>query len=199
MSTDKIIVYPRGFIGIDTGLIQTKPDQDDFDQLVKNIKYNRHIQPEKSPFNGNPQVDQLVKDYQTGTKLISSFDFREQIITIALTSFGSYSFYEWCKLQNKSPYFTQMHKRFLNDTFSMLEGNPRSINISTWQSLLSFKEANIADIQSEYLFDDFFRANEAIVCRRSFRLSDNISTWCAQVNGFEDLVMTLNILFGSVE
>lgn len=197
MRSDKIVLYPRGFIGFDTGLITDKTSGIDLDAWVKSIKLNKPIMGASSPYKGIPQVDELWKEYQTGINLITNFEFREKILNTALVSFGTKSFYEWCSLQQKNIYFTSLHKKFLNDTFNFLNGNKRSIANTTWQSLLCMKEANLQDAAALFNINDYFRMNEIACYRKSFKLSDTLISWYQQESGVEDLLMTLHILFGT--
>jgi hypothetical protein len=192
-----VVLYPRGFIGFDTGLITDKTVGVDMDDWIKSIKLNKPVMAPVSPYKGIPEVDSLWNQYQTESKFITSFDFREQILKTALTAFGTLSFFDWCNLQNKNVYFTALHKRFLNDTFSFIEEGKRSISIMTWRSLLTMKASTSQDKEEMYLMNQFFRMDSQAFNRRSFRLSDNLVDWCRQENGFEDLLMTTHILFGS--
>lgn len=197
MKSDKVVLYPRGFIGFDTGLITDNTSGINIDEWVKSIKLNKPIMQEVSPYKGIPQVDALWKDYHTGVNFVTAFAFREKILNAALVAFGTFSFYDWCALQQKNIYFTAMHKRFLNDTFNFIETGKRSIANNTWQSLLSMKPANSQDATEEYKFNEFFRMSGPADYRRSFRLSDVLVAWCQQENGIEDMLMTLHILFGT--
>ncbi len=197
MTSNNVVLYPRGFIGFDTGLITDKTSGVDMDSWVKSIKLNKPIMQEVSPYKGIPQVDSLWKEYESGVKFITSFDFREKILKLALISFGTLSFYDWCNLQNKNIYFTALHKKFLNDTFKFIEEGKRSVANTTWQSLLSMKEANSQDSEAVYEMNDFFRMNQGEDYRRSFRLSITLEEWTMKENGFEDLLMTLHLLFGT--
>ena len=192
-----IVLYPRGFIGYDTGLIVDQSTGIDMDDWVKSIKLNKPIMKEVSPYKGIPEVDSLWNESQSGLSFITSFDFREKILKAALSAFGTLSFYDWCNLQNKNIYLTAMHKRFLNDTFSFIEEGKRAMPVSTWGSLLSIKAASSQDREELFLMNEFFRMNQPEFGRKSFRLSDTLVDWCRQENGFEDLLMTTHLIFGS--
>ena len=197
MNSSNIVLYPRGFIGFDTGLITDKTSGVNMDEWVKSIKLNKPIMQEVSPYKGIPQVDALWKEYQSGVSFMTSFDFREKVLKTALIAFGTLSFFDWCNLQNKNIYFTALHKKFLNDTFNFIQTGKRSVANTTWQSLLSMKEATPKDSETPFEINEFFRINEGPNCRRSFRLSDNVNEWVMQENGFEDLLMTVHLLFGT--
>lgn len=197
MTSNNVVLYPRGFIGFDTGLITDKSSGVNMDDWVRSIKLNKPIMQEVSPYKGIPQVDAIWKEYQSGVSFMTSFDFREKVLKTALTAFGTLSFYDWCNLQNKNIYFTALHKKFLNDTFSFIQTGKRSIVNTTWQSLLSMKEAIPKDAETPFDLNDFFRTNEVDYARRSFRLSDILVEWTSKENGFEDLLMTIHLLFGT--
>lgn len=194
---NNIVLYPRGFIGFDTGLITNNTSGIDIDDWIKSIKLNKPVMKEVSPYKGIPEIDSLWNEYQSKTSFITSFDFREKILKNAMVAFGTLSFYDWCNLQNKNIYLTALHKRFLNDTFSFIEEGKRSVSIMTWRSLLEMRVAGSQDKDEDYSMNTFFRMDSQQFNRRSFRLSDNLIDWCRQENGFEDLLMTLHVLFGS--
>lgn len=197
MTSNNIVIYPRGFIGFDTGLVSDKASGVDMAEWFRSIKLNKPILQEASSFKGIPQIDNLWQQYEERIKFITSFEFREDILKTALVCFGTLSFFDWCNLQNKNIYFTSLHKKFLNDTFNFIETGNRSINILSWKSLLSLKEVGPNDTPLEYNINDFFRVSQGEDYRRSFRLADALSEWVSKENGFEDLLLTLNILFGS--
>lgn len=197
MKSNTVVLYPRGFIGFDTGLITDNTSGVNMDDWVKSIKLNKPIMQEISPYKGIPQIDALWKEYQTGVNFVTAFDFREKILKTALLAFGTFSFYDWCKLQQNNIYFTALHKRFLNDTFSFIEGNGRSIANTTWQSLLSMKQANSQDATEKYNINEYFNIGGPPDFVRSFRLADVLVNWSQQENGIEDILMTIHILFGT--
>lgn len=197
MNSSNIVLYPRGFIGFDTGLITDKATGVNMDEWVKSIKLNKPIMEPVSPYKGIPQVDAIWNEYQSGTKLITSFDFRESIIKTALMAFGTQSFFAWCELQTKNIYLTALHRKFLNDTFQFIESGKRSISNTTWQSLIKMREASVQDAEVPYALNEFFRINGPNTAQRSFRTTDIIAQWVTQEEGFDDLLSTIHILFGT--
>lgn len=197
MTNKKLVGYPRGFVGYDTDFVSAASNTNSLDSILTATKLNKTIEQTNKNYSINSQVELVWKTYATGIKK-NPFEMREEIISAALTAFGTSSFYEWCKLQQLSDSFTQMHKRFLNDTFTYLLTGHRTVNIISWQSLIKARELNNFDLETPYEFEKYFKIESSISDRRSFMVSDTIVTWCQQPSGFEDLTYTLHILFGNI-
>lgn len=196
MGKETIIVYPRGFLGYDIGLPVIN-ENNDITKLIAAIRQNKPLAKGSNNLVVNNVIDNLWRQFNQGNRFIKSFAFRQQILEAALTAFGTTSFLEWCELQNDSPYLTEMHKRFLNDTFNFISTGERSINLLNWMSLIKLRELSSSDDSPEYRYADFFDLNQPIHFRREITVKSNIQTWVARRNGFVDLLQTLHILFGN--
>lgn len=189
-----VVIYPRGFLGFDIGL-PAENKTSNLSQLLQDIKLNKTVDV-RTNLIANHYIDSLWKQYKTGDRFINSMGFREQILTTALKAFGTQSFLEWCILQTKSPSFTEMHKRFMNDTFRFLMTGKRGVNILNWINLINVRELTVRDDLPEYQYADYFGLDDRIEYRENITIVSAIKNWTSKVNGFDDLLGSLHIFFG---
>jgi hypothetical protein len=192
------VVYPRGFIGFDIGLPADNRSMD-LTKLLQAVRHNQTIVRPSKPVISNGEIENLWKQYKTGDRFIKSFAFREKILIAAMQAMGTKSFLEWCLLQNSNPYFTEMHKRFMNDTFNFIETGKRSVNVLSWMNLVVAKQANSKDQEMVFQYPKFFGLQQPIQYRNDQKFISTLAKWTSQPNGFDDLVGTMHIFFGDKE
>ena len=189
----KVVAYPRGFLGFDIGLpVETKGGS--LDNLLTSVRLNKEIDESRRVIS-NSKVEAMWIQVINGERFVESFDFRERIILLALHAFGTENFLMWCRLQESSPYLTDMHKRFLNDTFNFIDGGNRSVNIVSWQHLITPRKLTSADAKPDLKTDQFFHISSTYTPSDTSVMSI-ITKWVGRPDGFHDLLGTLHILFG---
>lgn len=191
------VAYPRGFLGFDIGLLPEKTNANDFIRTVRSIEYNRSPK-DVSEYTSNPSVDALWKDHVDGLCYTTAFAFRERILTVALSAFGTQSFYDWCELQSLNPMLNTMHKKFLNDTFMFISTGKRSMNVNTWMNIVRINPSDKSESDCPYEIKEFFRVQNSPAGQREIGLVETIASWTSQENGFDDLLATLMVLFGAI-
>lgn len=220
MAVQDIVLYPRGFLGFDIGLAARDPSNN-LDQILQAIKFNKPV-PKQDVIVSNHDVDALWQEYVTGAKHVVASGFRDKILLAALRAFGTMDFGEWCAIQEMSPYFTDMHRRFLNDTFGFIATGNRAVSILSWQKLVEYQEATHKDRETRLEHESLFCEGttwiekptvDSAVVRQSWptpwidgyeesrprrELVSVLHFWCAKHGGLEDLIASLHILFGSI-
>lgn len=201
-ATAQIRMYPRGFLG-DNFHPQTSRTPNRIGQEMKRFQYHAEgmIGTDKAPqITANPYVEALYAQMIKRTGNISSFEYREQILSAALAAFGTHDFQAWFETQFKSPACGEIHRRFLDDTLKFISEGRREMSLETWNALvLITDEGNPIGVMSEYS-KKFFggQMNDGIIRQRlNYKLTDIIQDWCSKPNGLEDLLGTLHILFGN--
>ncbi len=189
-----VVVYPRGFFGFDIGLPIQK-ETTDIKKLMNSVRFNKVNVSRDRTVISNEEIETLYTKSYKNEAGVRTMEFRERILKAALTAFGTKSFYEWCELQLGNPYFTNMHKRFLNDTFQFIQTGQRDLNISNWDKLVMAKQADAVDQKTPYLFREYFKMNQVALFRRTFATSGTVQSWVSQPGGFEDMVRSLRIIF----
>lgn len=191
----QVVVYPRGFLGYDIGLPVQKQSTD-ITRVMADIRYNKVNVSRDRAVISNEEIEKLFKQHRLGDRSMASMAFREKILLAAGTAFGTTSFFDWCKLQQDSPYFTDMHRRFLNDTFKFIATGERSMNTSTWNQIIAVRPETPEDRKTTYLYQDFFKIHLGALMARPAFINQTVVSWVSQPGGFEDMLATLNILFG---
>lgn len=187
-----IVVYPRGFYGYDIGLpVQTQ--NTDLKKIMSSIRYNGNIESKRAVIS-NQALESLYQKLFTGPGT-KSMDFREAALITALSCFGTNNFYYWCQLQNNNPYFTDMHKRFLNDTFNFIRTGQRQVNINAWDALVTIKRANVIDQATKFEYEKFFNSAAAAIFNRATGVKQTVQSWVSQPGGFDDMIRSLRIVF----
>lgn len=200
MKDHYLVVFPRGFIGVsNSGLNREKNQKTPADKLM-DLRYKR------------PELDDESKDvYNVNiTKLYSALidslvtdklAFNKSIIIEAFRSFGNRDFSEWLKLQKNSRYFTLNQQKFVLDTLRFILTGKRNMGLISWAVILHRK--NVDDIESVHnnsLYDKevsaFFNTLTDGDQPLGKNLCDIIPQWLSHRGGHEDLLLTLNIIFG---
>lgn len=192
-----IVSYPRGFYGFYVGVLPLSPNAPSLVSLIRSIQYNRPTQANSTNGPGNPNIDKLHQEHSTGVAYTSKFTFRERILVEALKAFGTTSFLEWVNLQLENPSIGDMHKRFMLDTFQFINTGKRSMAVSTWSTLVLPAKGQLLDAKSFGVID-FFRTDCNPDFQRNSSLIAILQDWTSQPDGFDDLLGSLNIWFGSV-
>lgn len=190
-----IVIYPRGFLGYSIGLPIQEPEMS-MSKLMAHIRNNNPNIGNTKPTISNTELEQLFHKSYYGFPLFSNIENREKVLKNVLEAFGTRSFYDWCQIQQESPYFTDLHKNFLNDTFRFIKTGERSMSVSSWYRIVVPRNANIADKKAEYKIRDFFDLDKGALMRRSHLVSDIVASWTSQYGGFEDMLTSATIFFG---
>lgn len=193
-----VVIYPRGFLGYDIGL-PVQRSSTDVTKLMSMMRYNKASISRDRTVISNSDIEKLHDQLTQGDRSSRSFEFREKVLKAAMIAFGTNSFYDWCTLQKDSPYLTDMHRRFLNDTFMFIYKGERTMNVRVWNQVIAVREAQTEDNRVDYLYREFFKMDESALFRRPFTMTNAISSWTSQPGGIEDLLATLRILFGDTK
>lgn len=151
-----------------------------------------------SKYRFSPAVHTLYREWCANPDLLKDFDFREQILKTAVESFGTYSFYDWLLLQSAKPTLSDLHRTYILDTLDyLLLGVQRKIDNSSWVRLLEADDrpnAVVIDIKKYFQANTDAYSSDNV--RLPMKLHDALKLWVSKECGFEDLLLTLNIVFG---
>lgn len=196
-------MYPRGFLGRSLGPRVEKAPKP-FQDLRNGLRYDMSIfEPKSDEVSYNHSVQGLWAKLLKGEARISNMDFRKQILEEALVSFGTKDFFSWYRVQRFSQLYGANQRDFLEDTIRFLSTGKRSVSIQNWHALLTLGETeDIAREEEREIVKEFFNLD---VYDRPYvgQVNQNsdllhvICTWMSIPNGDEDLLGTLQILFGN--
>lgn len=193
-------LYPRGFMGGDIRpQIERTPKP--FGEPLAQQQYR--VNDYKSGVNGiaaNPHVEAIYAQYIKQSISTSSFEFRKQILQVALASFGTTQFDVWFAAQYTGPAAGDLHNRFLLDTLKFITEGRREMSLETWAALITITDEGDRIGKMPAKAELFFcpNPNGSVGRRQNTTLIEVIQSWCMRPNGLEDLLGTMHILFGNV-
>lgn len=137
-----------------------------------------------------PQFKELYDKYYSQDTNVKCWDFRRQVIKASKELFSSDISY-WLDNQIKHNYLCDRRLEFLLDTLTFIRTGKRKMCLDNWYELLEddpvCETRKITHTQIETLKE------------LSKGLTTNVELiikWCSQQKGFEDMICTLEILFG---
>lgn len=141
----------------------------------------------------NKTVSKLFSRYLANNSAIREFDFRESIIKLAFSCFATKSIFDWIHLQSNQSTVSDLHKAFIMSTLDyVVNFQPREVEVGQWIRLLEADEktySTIIDVKSYY-------ADQNKLSPIPSNMEQFIHRWLARPNGFEDLLFTLQVIFG---
>lgn len=141
---------------------------------------------------GDPRVVDLFVEYTNFPRRTVHWEFRKRVIDLARILFNGN--YNWFIRQDNNAYITEHNYAFLQDTVRFIATGRRRLSIHTWPMLLTAEPASgLQLIEDRRVISELFK---------DLGLSTNnnnvLQKWLSQENGFDDLMYTLNMLFGSI-
>ena len=134
-------------------------------------------------------VEQLMSIYRSGQANADSWKFQSVVIATASRVFGN--FRTWLVLQlSGNDNVHGLNLRFLQDTVQFIRTGHRITSVQNWEELLAeYPEAipGTAGIQRV----------EALNLNDIKEFDNFIGQWCSWEGGFEDMICTMHVLFGS--
>lgn len=143
-----LLSYPHG----DLVLPKIDPIQDTVNSVLQGKTRTNEI----SKYHYDKTISDLYEQYADNPRLLLDFAYREKILTVAIRAFSNGTLDNWIQLQNKSEFFTMLHKEFIIDTLQYLCTGRRRINIETWPFLLEVRQATIKDRDFPFPYTDYF-------------------------------------------
>lgn len=199
MDDRNLVVFPRGFIGVtNLGLNREKNKETLVDEVI-DLRYKKvNTEVDTDAYNLNItklyglMIDALINDKLT---------FNKAIIVEAFRSIGSNDLMDWIKIQKHSRYFTLNHQKFVLDTLKFIQTGKRNTSIRTWEVVLHRKYINDTEhVSNNVKFDSELKSFSQTQLKDGFVMSNSllriIPQWLSHRGGNEDLLLTLNIIFG---
>lgn len=189
----KYPILQSGFVSnTERGLIKATFVKDPFVDFTLDKDHRKS----KNLYFYSKEITDIYNDWCGDSSLIKSMDFRDRIIKAALTAFNSLSFYNWVELQSLPDTTGSLHEKFLDETIKFILLGTREINIVQWIRLL---EADTKTLSINFTFKKFFDVDQR---NNSLRFQSNLTTdvihyWVSHVDGFQDLMISLYVIFGS--
>lgn len=195
-----LVVFPRGFIGRANSGLNKETNNETMADKIEAIRYN-NMSREQTIEVYNLNVTEMFNVMINQRLAHDKLQFVKAVIYEAYRNFGDRDFMDWISIQRESRYFTRNHQEFILDTMRFIETGKRNTSTRTWEVLL--RRNLIDDSQSVHNHPRYakcvagFFSSLAVDGKPLTGAMDRvISQWLSHRNGHEDLLLTLNIVFG---
>lgn len=137
---------------------------------------------------GHPEVVALYNDFTAPGAQVKNWAFRKRIIQLATKLISGKN--NWFIALDSDTRIQEYNYEFILDTVRFIATGKRRISIYSWPLLISHPEDNV--LKGEHseirkLFKELALSTSHTVL---------IQKWCQQPGGIDDLMFSLNILFG---
>jgi hypothetical protein len=187
-------VLQSGFVGLtQKGLKRPDPIEPSFREAIISKEF-------KAPLNKyfySPEITEIFFSYCANSNVLKSFEFRERLIKATFEVFMNFDFKRFLNLQNEKPTISDLHKVFIMETLEYVMANkPRTIEAVQWIRMI---EAGQVDHRVQVNVDSYFN-RETLGTDSSLKIPNQtaslIHAWVSKERGFEDLLITLFVMFG---
>lgn len=141
---------------------------------------------------GDPRVHELFVEFTNFPKQAITWQFRKKVIDLAQELFaGEYS---WFIRQDSNAMLTDQNYAFVLDTIRFIASGTRKFSIHTWPSLISYNVPVVTE-SVEGRREIYFMMDKLDVPTDTAKV---LQKWLSHKGGFDDLMYTLHLLFGTV-
>lgn len=193
-----IILYSRGFLGFENGMTKRPENMLDIKEQTALVRFQKPSSKFKTYGNYNDAIERLYKQLKSYERNFTSFNYRRSVLSEALRAFGTSSFRDWCKLQEDSYTFSENHRRFIEDTLKFVATGERNFGLMPWEFTLKQENATFKSRQKPFDFETFFNST-ATNGNKDFTVLNLVQLWVSQPKGFEDMLVSLHLIFGKTE
>lgn len=142
------------------------------------------------------EVTEMFNRWSANKDAMREFEFRERILKSGLRLFGTKNFRDWLDFQHKVKALSPLHGKFILETVEhIVTGAPRKIESVQWINLLEAgDQAKAVHVDPREFLKIRKGAQAYEYVPQSFE--ELILTWTKTRTGFEDLLITLYVIFG---
>lgn len=168
------------------------------DLVISNVLSKDYRSPSNRYFY-SPVISEMYNLWCSNPQSLNDLDFREKLLHNAKKLFNSISFFKWVDLQEKYGFLGDLHQAFLIETCEYLLTGERRVHVTQWISLI---EKAIKSSSTHIDLNHFFNKN-AIGKTVDYdkilpsKLTDILILWSQRPRGYEDLLITLYVIFGN--
>jgi hypothetical protein len=142
----------------------------------------------------NGEVTAVYEEWRADPSLMRTFEFRERVLLAAFKAFACENMHRWFTVQLKLHSLSIMHEKFLEETLNFIKWNtPRTIEATQWEKFIEHP----TKLHNTSLDADKWLTGDDVNYYISTTIDKFLAKWVSRVNGFEDLLISLNVIFGS--
>lgn len=143
---------------------------------------------------GYEAVNKVYIEYVNFPRRVRYWNYRKKVIDLALKILSAHGDTNWFLLQVLNTGLHKQNQPFLKDTVRFIATGRRRISINAWPMLVTSEVASEVGTNPDV---DLAETLKEFGIDYNTSNADLIQRWCSQPNGFNDLICTLNILYGS--
>lgn len=163
--------------------------------FTQSISLGKAVRESLNPYFYHSGIDEIFKSFQADHRVLQDFAWREKLFSTVKKALNRLNILDLMGYQKDSIFFTGMHRKYILETMSYLNGDARLISTSSWQMLI--KQRDMTDDDKKIEFDRPFNekkrfTNEVLGVRSNTEI---ISHWVSCENGLLDFIQFFSILF----
>lgn len=191
----KYPILQSGFVSFTEETLLTPVKYNDL--VISNVLSKDYRSPSNRYFYSKP-LSMLYNKWLGNPQCLREFDTREQIIKHAKVLFGNPSIFKWMQLQLEHGEIGNLHEAFILDTLEFLTGKDRRIQVAQWISLLEKAiKSQAIQIDLAKFFDREKYPQPIYTDTLPGQLTDILQIWINRPQGYEDLLISLYVIFGN--
>ena len=197
MADDRLYILQSGFVAVNFTNLEATPEKK---ETLRDSLFASDFRIGDTVNLYDEGVEQLFQIYHKDNAIVRNFDFRERVIKTAIRAFdhGSDSIIPWIRAQLTQRTVGYIHRKFLYETIQfVLNKKPRTLDLMTYHRLIEAEDVGNrsqpgSDKPNEAL-ENYVKSNQ------DCRLSRFIYGWVGSIDGYVDLLKTLEVIFGKRE
>jgi len=141
---------------------------------------------------GDRETNDLWNEYTAPENHSQTWAYRKRVIQCAKRLFGGRP--SWFLSQDVNPMVVEYNYHFVLDTIRYIATGYRRISIHAWPDLLAnHPKAAVDEVRERHDIADAFEQLALTTSADAL-----IQAWCKHPHGFDDMICTLNLLFGDL-
>lgn len=142
---------------------------------------------------GVPEVVAIWRKYVDPNLDSSSWAYKKQVLRVAMELFGTQR--NWFEFQERNPSLHGYNYGFVVDTLRFILTGKRNLSVHMWPDLVSHEYSHSQDVSGRHELLDYMKQNAELMRNPPAGM---IQRWCSHKGGMDDMICTLNILFGDL-
>lgn len=141
---------------------------------------------------GDPEVVKMWQEYVNPNIQTSDWVFRKRVLRLAMRLFSSR---DWFENQERNAHLHGYNYGFVVDTLRFIATGRRRMSVHVWADLVSHEHTQQKDPSQRHEIMDFLRNHTLFMNNPPVGM---IQKWCSRPGGIDDMICTLNLLFGDL-
>ena len=179
-------LYPSGFLG-SAEVVMTEPlSTQEIGRHMFDVITTRDL----DQYTASRDVAKLWEDYLSGAAKPNTFDFIQDVLAVAKRAFGTGDFLAWIDAQKSSPFLTEDHAAWIEDTVNHIYGDkPRKYHYNVWERLINLGTQIRVDVRGPAVRKYLVNGN------RDTSIEAVLVQWVKR-GGVVEVLSSLYVLFG---